>query len=154
MLVYRITKAKYGGDLSGEGGKKGIGRWHHKGHAIIYVASSVASATLETLVHSPITRQPGNRVLVTIDIPENIKLKHIDINMLPNDWDDYIATESTKTIGSEWLESYETAVLSVPSVVTKGAEINYLINPSHPDANAIKVIKVVPYVFDKRLHKN
>ncbi|NOX09498.1 MAG: RES family NAD+ phosphorylase [Gammaproteobacteria bacterium] len=153
LKLYRISKAKYGGDFSGEGGKKGLGRWHHKGGAVIYTASSVALAILETLVHTPITRQPRGRVLVSMALAEDIQVKYIDISTLDKNWHDYIALESTKTIGSEWLESYETAVLGVPSVVTKGAEMNYLINPLHPDAKAIKIVEIESYVFDKRLRK-
>ena len=50
----------------------------------------------------------------------------------------------------QWLELNEHAIARVPSVVTPDS-YNYLINPSHADAIAIKVVSEVPFVFDGRL---
>ena len=51
--------------------------------------------------------------------------------------------------GSDWLKSGRTALLVVPSVIIN-EEDNALINPAHPDAGRITVIKVRRFIYDHR----
>lgn len=52
LSAWRILKAKYQDQpLSGEGARRLGGRWNHRGVPLIYLAESIALATLEVLVH-------------------------------------------------------------------------------------------------------
>lgn len=55
-------------DRTGEGAKANGGRWNSKGLAMVYSASSVALACLETVVHIKASDLPMNRYLVRITI--------------------------------------------------------------------------------------
>ncbi|WPP52028.1 RES family NAD+ phosphorylase [Catalinimonas niigatensis] len=69
-FAYRITKSKYARDLSGTGAYLNGGRWNHPGTYILYTASSVALATLETLAHIRKDISPKGFVLVTLYLPD------------------------------------------------------------------------------------
>ena len=71
---------------------------------------------------------------------------------LPADWDVDPAPVSTKNIGSRWIKDKTSLVLAVPSVVVR-QEINYLINPDHPDFSKIHVGTLEDFKFDPRLMK-
>lgn len=55
---------------------------------------------------------------------------------LPDDWRVEPASTSTAEIGDNWLEDRSSLALAVPSVVAP-RETNYLINPEHPDFQAL-----------------
>jgi hypothetical protein len=49
-------------------------------------------------------------------------------------------------MGDKWLDSMETAILQVPSVLSV-VEFNLLINPRHPDAERIMTADPKPFAF-------
>ena len=58
--------------------------------------------------------------------------------------------DSTREMGSEWIEARETCLLLVPSAITK-VDFNCVINPAHPDFTKIKIGAPSPFDFDERL---
>ncbi len=52
--------------------------------------------------------------------------------------------------GDAWLASRRSLLLIVPSVIVP-QETNILINPRHPDADQIKIIKTTKFVYDGRI---
>jgi RES domain-containing protein len=150
MIVYRLSKAIYASDLSGKGAELAGGRWNSKGTAMVYTGESRALCTAEIAVHTPLGNLPIDYCMVSIEIPEHVRICELSGSELPSDWRLFPHPHTTQETGDIFIRENTCAVLRVPSVVVQG-EYNYLLNPSHPDFHAIKVIAVLPFSFDERL---
>jgi RES domain-containing protein len=148
--VYRIAKTQYIDDLTGIGARLYGGRWNPKGIGIVYTAESRALATVEYLVHVPLSLVPHDLSMAMLHIPDWIPSKTIGIGDLPANWRDYPAPPPLADLGMRWALSRETLWLHVPSVVV-AHEWNVLINPLHPDRSHVTIAQVEPYQFDARL---
>ena len=71
---------------------------------------------------------------------------------LPDDWRHLAAREKLQAIGMEWARKRGTAVLAVPGVVIP-SELNYLLNPLHPEFKRIEIGAPRNFVTDLRLIK-
>ena len=152
MIVYRIERKRYlDAALSGLGAASANGfRWNSLGTRLVYTAESRALATLEVYVHLDLSEDlPTDRYYVTIEIPDDVKMVEIASHDLPEDWDAKPPGISTRVIGDEFVIGHEAAVLRVPSSIVPG-EFNYLINPLHPAAAGIRVVKATFMTFDSR----
>jgi RES domain-containing protein len=145
LRLWRIADARFA-TLDGMGGMFAAGRWHTRGHRIVYTAESVAGATLEKVVHFEIDAEdmPAQR-LIRIEVPDRIALP--DVTALPADWQLDLA--ATRAIGDRWLESGASALLHVPCAIAPHTW-NVLINPQHIDATGITLF-AEDYAFDARL---
>jgi RES domain-containing protein len=150
VQVYRITSTRYSRDLSGTGARLHGGRWNPKGISVVYTAESRALATVEYLVHVPLSLVPRDLRLVTLHIPDRMPYKTIAISDLPANWRDYPSPPALADLGEQWITALETLLLRVPSAVV-AQEYNVLINPLHPDMPHITIAHVEPYQFDARL---
>ncbi len=155
MIVYRIEREKYlKTTLSGLGASISKGfRWNSINTKLVYTAESRALAMLEVSVHLDLSEDlPTDRYYVEIEIPDKIVIQEVKIEDLPEDWNSKPPTLTTQTIGDDFVIQNGSAVLKVPSSIVP-QEYNYLINPDHPDAKKIKVIKKISLNFDPRLKK-
>lgn len=152
LKLYRICRSIFANDLSGEGSKINGGRWNSKGIPVIYCSESRALATLELLVHTSYELNQRNLSLVTLYVPDNIKISEAKINRLPKDWKAYPAPRALAEIGDEWLIKNDTLALKVRSVIVK-EEFNYMLNPAHKDFRKVKVVSKEKFLFDVRLRK-
>ncbi|MBS1530198.1 MAG: RES family NAD+ phosphorylase [Bacteroidetes bacterium] len=148
MLLYRITNAKYAGDLSGNGARYFGGRWNSIGQPMLYLASSRSLAILESLAHIVPTNVPNDYLLLTIDAPDDYIA--VSADLLPDKWNEYPESNITKQIGNAFLQRNEYLLLKVPSALVP-EEFNYLMNPLHSKADRVKVINRATYRFDDRL---
>lgn len=152
MVLWRITQAKFAADaLVGEGGMHASGHWHHKGHRVVYCASSLSLAMLEMLVHCDQSARV-NLAKIAIYVPDNVAVEKVDARKLPKAWRAYPAPTALATVGTTWLLETRTAILRVPSAIVD-TEHNYLINPAHPSARRIRATKAVRFELDRRLRK-
>lgn len=152
MIVYRIEREKHlETTLLGIGASLSKGyRWNSFNTRLVYTAESRALATLEVSVHLDLSEDlPNDRYYVEIDIPDNITIHEVNIDDLPEDWDSKPPTIITQTIGDDFINYNEAAILKVPSSIVP-QEFNYLINPSHNDSSKIKVINTHKMSFDPR----
>jgi RES domain-containing protein len=71
-------------DLSGEGGLLAPGRWHSRGHQIVYLADHPALALLETIVHLQVDAQdlPNDYKLLAIEVPDDLTIEMVDIRAM------------------------------------------------------------------------
>ncbi len=147
MTVYRIARRAHA-ELSGIGGTLYSGRWHEKGHPIIYGAGSVALAALECAVQTSV--RPIDSVLIEIEVPDGTAVTIEDRigGELPGNW--AFVQEQSRRLGTDWLTEGKTLVLSVPSVVIP-YERNLLLNPRHRLFPAVLLKRVVPFFFDPRI---
>jgi RES domain-containing protein len=153
MQAFRITKAAYAKHaLSGEGGLFSGGRWHHAGRHVVYLASSLSLAALEVFVHLRRTDLAIKFAYVVVDIPDDLPRTVIEPSQLPPSWRSVPPAEATMAMGDVGLDSMETAILQVPSVLSV-VEFNLLINPRHPDAERIMTADPKPFAFDPRMWK-
>lgn len=151
MDVYRIANARRADDLTGTGSRLMDGRWTYVGTSVLYTASSRALATLEVLVHSPLSYVPDHYQMLTIRVPED-SLLSVPLDQLPTGWDESKPPELVKDITEAWLAENRFLLLKVPSAVVTG-EYNYLINPAHSRANEVLITNKQPYTFDVRLFR-
>lgn len=147
MILWRISNYA---DLSGVGGLMRQGRWHHRGRPIVYLASSAASALLETLVHleaATPSELPRNYQLLEVDLPDNASVQDAP-EQTRADWRQQLTL--TRRIGDQWLAAGSSLLLRVPSAVV-GRTFNLLFNPAHPQAPECRVVSVARFPFDGRL---
>ncbi|UAM96881.1 RES family NAD+ phosphorylase [Polaribacter litorisediminis] len=150
MKLFRLSKKKYATAFNGKGAAKSNNRWNSKGTEIIYTAESRALAMAEVAVHLTIATLPKDFVMLTIDVPDEIAIKKIDLKDLNENWNAMLPNSKTKKIGDLFIDTLEFCVLKVPSAVVKD-DFNYLINPYHKQFKKIKIVDVTDFPFDKRM---
>ena len=150
MIVFRLSKSKYSNDLSGKGAEKSGGRWNSRGTAMVYTSESRALCTTEVAVHTPLGILPKDYVLVSIKIPDDIKIQTLSVKTLPSDWNSIPHSGTTQDLGDLFVGANNLAVMKVPSAVVPG-DFNFLFNPVHPDSSKIKITKTEAFSFDKRM---
>ena len=150
--VWRIaveTPTYAANDLSGMGAKITGGRWTRMGTPVVYCASNIALATLETVHYLRNGRLPFNRFLVRIDVPDAVwDARHV-LDPLPGGWDAIPAGMAAWVAGEDWIASRSSALLLVPSVIVP-EEFNVLINPQHADVAAIAATTTRRWIYDPR----
>ena len=151
MRLWRICREAYAAEtLVGRGGLVVSGRWHSKGRPIIYTATSLALAALETLVHADRSSLPDDLVQVEIDLDDAATIENVRAEELPPGWRAYPAPEVLRRTGDGWLQACTAIARRGPSAVIP-SESNVLLNPGHGDAQRVRVVAVDPFVFDRRL---
>jgi hypothetical protein len=68
---------------------------------------------------------------------------------LPPNWRSESPADELRTLGNAWVREQRSAVLAVPSVIIP-EELNFLLNPAHPNFKRIRVGKPQPLAFDPR----
>jgi RES domain-containing protein len=138
--------------LEGIGGLFSSGRWHPRGVRVIYTASHLSLAILEKLVHVDPDVIPDRLAAFEIEIPdEDASREVIPVDRLPLDWKAQPPAPGTQDLGRAWLADLtRAAILVVPSAIVP-REVNYLLNPAHPDAGRWSVVARESFRFDPRL---
>ena len=131
------------------------GRWNSAGTPIIYTAGSQSLATLEILVHLEDARLLNSFSIypVTFDLQDTLIMDELDdgkIILSSKKWQANPPDKITRNFADSWVHSSRSLVLAVPSAVIPN-ELNYLINPYHPDFDKLIIGKPQPFPFDKRL---
>lgn len=152
MEVFRLVRKKHKIELSGKGAALTGARWNSKGTEIIYCAQSRALAMAEIVVHLTLAALPKDFVMLTIVIPDEIRVGSIHENLLQEDWNVFPNNFTTQIIGDKFIRQDDFCILKVPSAVVKG-DFNFLINPFQVDFNKIKIIAQEDFPFDKRIFK-
>jgi len=152
IRAWRLIKSEHAGDaFSGEGARRGGGRWNSKGVRVAYTSSSLSLAALEVMVHVPFHRALKNYVCIPIDFSPDL-LFSIPIADLPDDWQADPIPQSVRKVGNRWIVNQESVILKVPSTIIP-LEYNYLINPSHPEFEKLVIHSPQKFIFDRRLVK-
>ncbi len=150
ITVWRITQARHAKvAFSGEGARQHGGRFNSPGVPMVYTAGSRALATLELLVRLNHRRRMAPYVWRSATFPSSLLLIP---DTLPLEWDALPYGPSSQQWGDAWIRDQRSLVLQVPSVV-EPTEANYLINPSHPAIDKLKVGPASPVELDPRLRR-
>jgi RES domain-containing protein len=148
--LWRIVQRKYAAEaFSGEGSAKYGARWNQKGTAIVYCSQSESLAQLEILVRTQRAKDLGLYVLIEVRVPEEL-IETLPDDELPDDWNALPESNSTREMGTKWATEKRSVVLGVPSVVIP-SELNFLLNPEHPDFSKIEIGNPKPVGWDRRL---
>lgn len=152
MVVFRLDREKRKDSiLSGIGAEKVGGRWNSPGIKAVYTSESASLAILEVIVHLDLSEDlPNDRILVKINIPDDLSLIQIEESKLPKNWDKFPYFNETQVIFDEFVADNKSAILKVPSVIVP-EEFNYILNPAHPDFNRVFVLHLSHFNFDQRL---
>ena len=149
VRLWRLTKAEHAPGLDGEGARLWGGRWNSPGVAMVYCASSLALAALETLVHLPPSlRRTGalpQLLAVRLDVPDDTIMTLDRAGLPPN-----YGIPDLRAAGDAWIRTRQCLGLRVPSRVI-AAEMNVVLNPAHPDMARVIVAGTEVFVFDDRL---
>jgi RES domain-containing protein len=148
--AWRIVRAaRSKSAFTGEGARVYGGRWNSKGTAIVYASEHESLAALELLVHlTPLA--PTDRYLSFRLEWEDKLTKYFPVKNLPANWNAEPPIFQTMQIGDEWIRAGKSVALALPSVLST-SEVNFLLNPKHPDFKRIKIGQPREYRFDARL---
>ena len=149
MLLYRLVRRPYAQQLDGRGGALFGGRWNSVGLPVIYAAQHRSLAVLEYRVNNPLP--VPDLTMVSIELPEN-SLQQFKIPDLPSNWASYSYNNPCAHLGDQWIKNQETLLLQVPSVVVP-QEYNSIINPLHPQMKQVRVLDILPFMIDSRMHQ-
>jgi RES domain-containing protein len=135
-------------DLSGAGAANSPGRWNQRGEFVLYAASSLALAVLETAAHMDDSGLPLNKYVVELEVPAVVwrtRTTRATAELL-KDWDAIPHALASVTIGSRWYVSAKTPLLCVPSAIVP-EEQTVIINCRHASAQAInaRIIRKFQY---------
>ena len=135
--------------FSGIGAETYGGRFNSPGTKAIYAAGSMSLGILELVVQSNKKDRLLDLVYATVTFDSDLVTK-VDEDDLPEGWDSKPATSVSQEFGDKWIQSAESVVLRIPSVVVPG-EYNYVLNPSHPEFGKVELGNVVSIDLDSRL---
>ncbi len=115
MYVWRICKRFYiDSSFSGNGGLTSFGRWHHRGHRIVYTSQSLSLAAWEIFVRIKPENPLPSYVAICAEIPKDSPIHEINEDQLPVRWR---AAEPPpiilRDVGTAWLTSLTTAIARV-----------------------------------------
>jgi RES domain-containing protein len=153
MEAFRLSREKFAAPLSGKGAALKGARWNSVGIELIYAAANKSLAMAEVAVHFTFATIPGDYVMMTLFIPDDISLVKVNISDLPDEWNVFPHPSSTQNTGDQFVIENKYCVLQVPSAVTDG-DYNLLINPNHPEFKRISITSIKKFPFDKRLFKS
>jgi RES domain-containing protein len=149
--AHRIVKARHARTaFSGEGARIAGGRWNPPGEAVVYASASLALAAIETFVHLGEDALHIEFVHFRIEIPDSVAIQRS--RRPPPGWRAEPPEDASMRYGSTWLRRARTAVLEVPSAIVP-SEMNYLLDPAHPDSRRIRVGRPLSFLFDPRMWK-
>lgn len=154
MVVWRIYdhRAAYAlqpnfDPLDGQGAALYPGRWNRAGLPVLYTSQTPELAMLELLTRlTPATF--GLRMAVEIALPVDARIEDATpkvLEMLLHG-----RADDLREVGSSWALENRSLALKVPAAVLP-ISYNYLLNPAHPQAKLLKVLRQVPVSLDPRL---
>ena len=148
--AWRIVRAaRVNSAFTGEGARVYGGRWNSRGTPVIYVSEHESLAALELFVH--LTPLSPDDLYRSFRLEWEDKLtEYFAVKNLPANWNAEPPAIQTMQIGDDWVDTGKSVALGVPSVLTT-SEMNFLLNPKHPDFKKIKISQPIDYRFDSRL---
>lgn len=135
--------------FDGEGARLYGGRWNSTGTPMVYASEHQSLAALEIRVHIDRTAMRRRYKCFTFQFAESL-MDAFPAGGLPKDWREEPPPPALQLIGDAWVNSGSSVILAVPSVLIP-REVNYLINPRHPDFARLKIEKPADFAFDSRL---
>ena len=151
--VFRVLRAAYARNpFDGEGAYRYGGRWSSAGTRLTYTSEHQSLAMLEYFVHLDPEDAPGDLVLATADIPDDLSREQIQAHQMPAHWRETPAPPDLAQIGDDFVKKGANRLLLVPSALAVN-ENNWLINPQHPEFKKIVLNVAEPLSYDPRMFR-
>lgn len=151
--LYRVLRKPYArAPFDGEGAYRYGGRWSSPGTRLSYTSEHQSLAMLEYFVHLDVDDPPGDLVLAVVEVPDDLARDQVETSDLPANWRESAAPAELARLGDEFAQRGESCLLLVPSVLAP-SELNWLINPAHPDYKRIVVREVEPLSYEPRMFR-
>lgn len=147
LVAIRIADRRFP-FCDGKGAMLAGGRWNSPGARILYASMNHACAMLERLAYANTLRLPRSLVWAEILVPAGVSIEEVVGADVPG-WDKP-RSRAARNFGDEWHRSQRSAVLIVPSVVSR-PDKNVLINQDHPQFREIRCGNPRPVVWDRRI---
>lgn len=150
VSAWRLVKRAYAeAAFDGEGSFRFGGRWNSRGVRVVYVSSSLSLAALEFLVHLDVAFAVPRLAAFPLRIPAGLveAFSPEDVGNRPKV---LTALSESRATGDRWIREARSAAFAVPSAIIP-QEINFLLNPAHPNFSKIKIGPAEAFAFDKRL---
>ena len=105
VRAWRLSKARYAGDLTGQGAARDGQRWNLPGQRAVYLGMTPEITVLEVLVHlNGVLSAP--LVLSAYDVPAGPGLiAKFDPNTLPQGWNAIPHGQASAAFGGDWLQA-------------------------------------------------
>jgi RES domain-containing protein len=116
---------------------------------VVYFGGSAAIVLLERLAHTDPDLLPNDLRLALFEFSEPVLETNVEeLAKLPADW---IHDENaTRRIGGQWRRHGSSCLLTVPSAILP-EESNFVLNPGHPEAKRLRLVRGRRFTFDPRL---
>ncbi len=137
IRAWRLSKARYAGDLSGQGAARDGQRWNQRGQRAVDLGLTPEITVLEVMVHL-------NGVLIAPLVLSCYEVPAAPGQISEPDLDAFA------TFGGDWLRDGQQLGLVLPSVVVPQAR-NLLLNPLHPAMAQVALVHQEPFQLDARL---
>jgi RES domain-containing protein len=149
QALWRLYRAQHGPGLDGAGGLFSEGRWHSRGERVVYFGASAAIVVLERLAHIDPDLLPSDLSLGYFEFSGEISALDVgNLLVLPDDW---VCSEAlTRGAGKSWRLQGTSCLLKVPSAILP-EETNFVLDPRHPEAKDVRLVKERAFQFDPRL---
>jgi RES domain-containing protein len=144
--MWRLYRTRHGPGLGGIGGIFAEGRWHTLGERVVYFGGSAAIVVLERLAHTDPDLLPDDLRLARFDFSAPVLESRVEeFATLPASWNrqEYV----TRRIGGRWRQQASSCLLAVPSAILP-EEYNFVLNPEHPDAQRLRLVRERRFTFD------
>ena len=150
IRAWRLSKARYAGDLTGQGAARDGQRWNQSGQRAVYLGLTPEITVLEVLVHlNGVLSAP--LVLSAYQVPAGLGLiSEAEPEALPAGWNAIPHGQASAVFGGDWLRDGGQLGLLLPSVVVPQAR-NLLLNPLHPAMAEVALVHQEPFQLDERL---
>lgn len=149
MRAWRLVATRHAASaFDGVGAARYGGRWNPPGLPMVYLADSLALATLELSVHLT-----GGRITyaaIEVDVPDQL-VDELDPGDLRRTWRANVNV--TRRVAEAWVRSERSLALSVPSALidARSGERNVLLAPRHPAMTEIRELQRFAVTLDERL---
>jgi RES domain-containing protein len=150
IRAWRLSKARYAGDLTGQGAARDGQRWNQSGQRAVYLGLTPEITILEVLVHlNGVLIAP--LVLSAYEVPAGPGLiSEAQPEALPAGWNAIPHGQASAVFGGDWLRDGGQLGLLLPSVVVPQAR-NLLLNPLHQAMPKVALVHQELFQLDERL---
>jgi RES domain-containing protein len=147
--LWRVVKRQHAATaFDGRAAQRFGGRWNSPGRRAVYASATKSLALLEILVHLDVGGPLPDFVAFNFDVEDRL-ITPLTAR-LPRDWRSARGMLITQEIGDAWLVSAQGLALAVPSAIVP-EELNYVVNPAHPQFADLTFGRAQPFTIDPRL---